>query len=104
MRRPINAHDLFAENLFPVFLACGFIGVFVVAVPIVYMLPLPASVELSLFGMLFILCHVANWPMMRLRWKLWFDGELTPYAAMCTTALLVGSFGIPFILLADLIR
>jgi hypothetical protein len=43
--------------------------------------------------------------MLRLRWQLWFPGRgrLTPYAAMCITALLVGSFGIPLILLADLL-
>jgi hypothetical protein len=42
--------------------------------------------------------------MFRVRSRLWFRGELTPYAAMVTTALLAGSFGIPFILLVDMIQ
>ena len=103
---PLSAHDLFHRNLGAVFFATGFIGVFVVSVPVVYMLQLPPSMELALFGSLFVLCHVANYPMLRLRWQLWFPGRagLTPYAAMCMTALLFGSFGIPLILLADLIH
>lgn len=104
MLRPRTAHDIFADHLLPVFYSCGFIGVFVVTVPICYMLPLSPGAELFTFGSLFVLCHLANWPMMRLRWELWFHGGLTPYAAMCITALLFGSFGIPFILLADLIH
>jgi hypothetical protein len=105
MPRPLSAHDIFAKHLLPVFFSCGFIGVFVVSVPIIYMLPLPRSVELLVFCGLFVLCHVANWPMLHLRWRLWFGGGLmTPYAAMCVTALLFGSFGIPFILLTSLLQ
>lgn len=104
MPRPLSAHDIFAKHLLPVLYSCGFIGVFVVTVPIIYMLPLPRSAELLIFCGLFVLCHLANWPMLHLRWRLWFGGALTPYAAMCMTALLFGSFGIPFILLASLMR
>jgi hypothetical protein len=42
--------------------------------------------------------------MLQLRWRLWSQGRLTPYAAMVTTALLAGTFGIPFILLVDMLQ
>mgnify|MGYP006934447639 CR=1 FL=1 len=102
---PLNANDLFYRHLRAVMYACGFIGVFVISVPVVYILRLPPSVELGFFALLFGLCHVANYPILRLRWRLWFPGRggMTPYAAMCITALLFGSFGIPLILLADLL-
>jgi hypothetical protein len=82
---------------------CLFIGFFVVSIPVVYLMGLSRTTELLFFALLFGLCHLANWPMLRLRWRLWFQGRLTPYAAMVTTALLAGSFGIPFILLVDMI-
>jgi hypothetical protein len=104
MREPLSAHELFHEHLLPVMSSCLFIGVFVVTVPVVYLLGLSPTAELLFFAGLFAVCHLANWPMLRLRWRLWFQGRLTPYAAMVTTALLVGSFGIPFILLVDMIK
>lgn len=104
MQKPLSAHEVFGDHLLPVFFSCSFIGVFVVSVPIVKMLALSEAVELLAFAGLFVICHLANWPMLQLRWRLWFRGSLTPYAAMCITALLFGSFGIPFILLADLLH
>jgi len=106
MRKPpLSAHELFHRHIGAVFFACGFIGVFVITVPLVFVFRFPPTVKLVFFAVLFVLCHVANYPMLRLRWRLWFPGRgrLTPYAAMCITALLAGSFGIPLILLADLI-
>lgn len=101
---PLSAHDVFSRHLWAVFLACGFIGVFVVSVPMVYVVNASPNAEIGIFGALFAACHIANWPMLQLRWRLWFAGGLTPYAAMCTTALLLGSFGIPYILLVDLLH
>ncbi len=104
MEPPLNAHELFQKHLLALVSACGFIGLFVVSIPIIYMLSLPPQTELLLFASLFAICHLANWPMFRLRWQLWFRGRLTSYAAVCTTALLAGSFGIPFVLLANLLQ
>ena len=104
MQTPLSAHELFQEHLLALICACGFIGIFVISVPMVYLLALPPTTELLLFTLLFALCHLANWPMLRLRWQLWFQGRLTPYAAMVTTALLAGSFGVPFILLVDMLQ
>lgn len=104
MREPLSAHELFREHLLPLISSCLFIGVFVITVPMVYLMGLSPTTELLLFTGLFAVCHVANWPMLQLRWRLWFQGRLTPYAAMVTTALLAGSFGIPFILLVDMIK
>lgn len=104
MREPLGAHELVRDHLLPLLSSCLFIGVFVIAVPVVYLMGLSPTTELLLFTGLFAACHVANWPMLWLRWRLWFQGRLTPYAAMITTALLAGSFGIPFILLVDMIK
>lgn len=104
MDSPLNAHELFQEHLPALLSACGFIGLFVVSVPVIYMFSFPPQTELLLFTSLFAVCHLANWPMFRLRWKLWFRGRLTPYAAICTTALLAGSFGIPFVLLVNMLK
>lgn len=100
----LSAGDVFARHILHVMLATGFIGVFIISVPIVKMLNVGPEGESLLFGLLFILLHLANWPLLQLRWSLWFRGLLTPYAAWCTTALLFGSFGIPFVLLADLLH
>jgi len=102
-KKPLSAHELFHEHLLAFMSCCLFIGFFVVSIPVVYLMGFPRTTELFFFTILFALCHLANWPMMRLRWQLWFEGRLTPYAAMVTTALLAGSFGIPFILLVDMI-
>ncbi len=104
MRDPLGAEEFFHEHLMAVMSSCVFMGMFVISVPIIYLLNLSAGVEMSLFNALFGICHLANWPMLQVRWQLWFRGELTPYAAMVTTALLVGSFGIPFILLIDILQ
>jgi hypothetical protein len=103
MRDPLDAQDLFHEHLIPLGTACFFIWIFVVSVPVIYFMHLSPDTELLLFTLLFAVCHLANWPMLRLRSRLWFEGRLTPAAAMVTTALLAGSFGIPFILLVDMI-
>lgn len=100
----LSASDVFTRHILHVMLATGFIGVFIISVPIVKMLNVGPEGESLLFGLLFILLHLANWPLLQLRWSLWFRGRLTPYAAWCTTALLLGSFGIPFVLLADLLH
>lgn len=99
----LSAHELFHEHLLAFMSCCLFIGFFVISTPIVYLMGLSPSTELSLFALLFGLCHLANWPMLQLRWRLWSQGRLTPNAAMITTALLAGSFGIPFILLVEMI-
>jgi hypothetical protein len=104
MREPLSAHELFQEHLLPLMSSCLFIGVFVITVPVVYILGISPTSELVLFTGLFAICHLANWPMLRLRWRLWFRGRLTPYAAVVTTALLAGSFGIPSVLLVDMIH
>ena len=104
MREPLSAHELFQEHLLPLISSCLFIGVFVITVPVVYVLGISPTSELVLFTGLFAICHLANWPMLRLRWRLWFRGRLTPYAAVVTTALLAGSFGIPSVLLVDMIH
>ncbi|PQJ34212.1 hypothetical protein BSZ35_05990 [Salinibacter sp. 10B] len=103
MRDPLSAQDLFHKHLIPLACACFFIWLFVVSVPVIYFMQLSPDTELLLFTLLFAGCHLANWPMLRLRSQLWFEGRLTPSAAMVTTALLAGSFGIPFILLVDMI-
>ena len=104
MREPLSAHELFQEHLLPLISSCLFIGVFVITVPVVYVLGISPTSELVLFTGLFAICHLANWPMLQLRWRLWFQGRLTPYAAVVTTALLAGSFGIPSVLLVDMIH
>jgi len=104
MRNPLSANEFFDEHLLALMSSCLFIGLFVVSVPMIYFMNVSANSELLLFTLLFAVCHLANWPMLRIRWRLWFRGRLTPYAAMVTTALLAGSFGIPFILLVDLIQ
>jgi len=104
MEKPLSAHELFHKHLLALMSSCLFIGLFVITVPVIYLLGLSPTTELLLFTALFAICHLANWPMLRLRWRLWFRGRLTPYAAMVTTALLAGSFGIPFILLVDMIQ
>lgn len=104
MQNPISAEEFFHKHLLAVMSSCLFIGMFVISVPVIYLMNLSPSAELSLFTVLFGLCHLANWPMLQIRWHLWFRGELTPYAAMVTTALLAGSFGIPFILLIDILQ
>ena len=104
MENPLTAHELFHEHLLALMSSCVFIGVFVISVPVVYLMGLSPNMELFLFTLLFAICHLANWPMLQLRWRLWARGRLTPYAAMITTALLAGSFGIPFILLVDMIH
>lgn len=104
MHDPLSAHELFHKHLLALICSCLFIGIFVISVPMIYLMGLSPNSELFLFALLFGICHLANWPMLRLRWRLWFRGRLTPYAAMVTTALLAGSFGIPFILLVDLIH
>jgi len=103
MEPPISAGDLFQRHIGSVMLSTGYIGVFIISVPIVKLMALSVEGESLLFGLLFLFCHVANWPMLQLRWTLWSRGRLTPYAAWCMTALLLGSFGIPLILLADLL-
>lgn len=100
----MSAHEFFHEHLLALMSSCLFIGVFVISVPLIYLANFPPSSELLLFALLFGVCHLANWPMLRIRWRLWFAGRLTPYTAMVTTALLAGSFGIPFILLVDMIN
>lgn len=104
MSNPLSAHELFNKHLLALMSSCLFIGVFVIGTPLIYLMGLNPDTELLFFTLLFAICHVANWPMLWLRWKLWFTGRLTPYAAMVTTALLAGSFGIPFILLANMIQ
>lgn len=104
MKDPLSAHELFEKHLLRLISSVLFISLFVVSVPVVYFMGLSPSTELVLFTLLFGICHLANWPMLQLRWRLWFQGGLTPYAAMVTTALLAGSFGIPFVLLIDLIH
>lgn len=104
MREPISAEEFFHEHLMAIMSSCLFIGVFVISVPIIYFMNLTPDGELFFFGLLFGVCHLANWPMFRIRSHLWFRGRLTPYAAMITTALLAGSFGIPFILLVDMLQ
>lgn len=104
MSKPLSANELFHKHLLAFMSSCLFIGLFVIAVPVVYLMELSPSAELFFFALLFAACHLANWPMLQLRWRLWFQGRLTPYAAMVTTALLAGSFGIPFILLVDMIQ
>lgn len=104
MHDPIGAEEFFHEHLLAVMSSCVFMGMFVISVPIIYLMNLPTGAELALFNILFGICHLANWPMLRIRSRLWFRGRLTPYAAMVTTALLVGSFGIPFILLIDILQ
>ena len=104
MHNPLSANEFFDEHLSALISSVLFIGVFVVSVPMIYFMNLSPTSELLLFTLLFAVCHLANWPMLRIRWRLWFRGRLTPYAAMVTTALLAGSFGIPFILLVDLIQ
>lgn len=100
----IDANEFFHKHLLAVMCSCLFIGVFIISVPVIYLLNLSSNVELALFAILFGICHLANWPMFRVRSQLWFRGEFTPYAAMVTTALLVGSFGIPSILLIDILQ
>jgi hypothetical protein len=102
-KNPLTASELFHEHLLAFVSCCLYIGFFVISIPVVYLMDLARTTELFLFAILFALCHLANWPMFRIRWRLWFQGRLTPYAAMTTTALLAGSFGIPFILLVDMI-
>lgn len=104
MENPVNANDFFHEHLLAVMSSCVFMGMFVISVPVIYLMNLSAGAELALFTVLFGICHLANWPMLQIRWRLWFRGRLTPYAAMVTTALLAGSFGIPFILLIDILQ
>lgn len=104
MHNPLSANEFFHEHLLALMSSCLFIGIFVISVPIIYFMNLSPSSELVLFTVLFAVCHLANWPMLKIRWRLWFTGRLTPYAAMVTTALLAGSFGIPFILLVDIIK
>lgn len=104
MSNPLGAHELFNKHLLPLMSSCLFIGVFVIGTPLIYLIGFSPETELLFFTLLFAICHVANWPMLWLRWRLWFQGRLTPYAAMVTTALLAGSFGIPFILLANMIQ
>lgn len=104
MRNPLSANEFFHEHLLALMSSCLFIGIFVISVPVIYFMNLSPSAELVLFTILFAVCHLANWPMLQIRWRLWFKGRLTPYAAMVTTALLAGSFGIPFILLVDIIK
>ncbi len=104
MHNPLSANEFFHEHLLALMSSCLFIGIFVISVPIIYFMNLSPSSELVLFTVLFAVCHLANWPMLQIRWRLWFTGRLTPYAAMVTTALLAGSFGIPFILLVDIIK
>lgn len=103
MKHRLSAHEVLENHLFPLVSACLFIGIFVITVPMVYVMELPVQTERLLFTTLFAVCHVANWPMLQLRWRLWFKGRLTPYAAIMTTALLTGSFGIPFVLLVQMI-
>lgn len=102
-KNALSAEELFHKHLLAFMSCCLFIGFFVVSIPVVYLLSLSPATELFFFALLFGLCHLANWPMLQLRWRLWFQGRLTPYAAMATTALLAGSFGIPFVLLVDMI-
>lgn len=104
MRNPLSASELLHKHLLAFMSSCLFIGLFVVTVPVVYLMEMSASAELGAFAFLFAACHLANWPMLQLRWRLWSQGRLTPYAAMATTALLAGTFGIPFILLVDMIQ
>lgn len=104
MRDQLSANELFHKHLLAFMSSCLFIGLFVITVPVVYLMELSASTELLLFALLFAVCHLANWPMLQLRWRLWSQGRLTPYAAMVTTALLAGTFGIPFILLVDMLK
>ena len=104
MPSPISAGDLFQDHIGPLMLSAGFIGLFIISVPIIKIFAVSAESEAILFALLFLFCHVANWPMLQLRWTLWWRGRLTPYAVWCLTALLLGSFGIPLILLADLLH
>lgn len=104
MTKPLSADDLFQRHIGPLMLSTGFIGVFIIGVPIIKIFAGSPEAESILFALLFLFCHVANWPMLQLRWTLWAKGHLTPYATWCLTALLFGSFGIPLVLLADLLR
>lgn len=104
MQDRLSAQEVFFRHPWPLASACGFIGVFVICVPAIYTLSLSTSLELTFFALLLAGCHLANWPMLQLRWRLWFRGRLTPYAAACTTALLTGSFGIPAFLLLRILQ
>lgn len=103
MTQPLSAGDLFQRHIGPLMLSTGFIGLFIIGVPIIKIFAGSPEAESILFALLFLFCHVANWPMLQLRWTLWAKGHLTPYATWCLTALLFGSFGIPLVLLADLL-
>lgn len=100
-KRPalIRASDIY-EYHFGALLACLiFLTAFIFIVPVAYILPIPHATEQMILCGLFAACHVMNWPMLSLRWDLWFKGRLSPGAAMLTTSLLMGTFGVPFYIL-----
>ncbi|WP_022835657.1 hypothetical protein [Salisaeta longa] len=101
---PLRPEEFFEEYLLQILASCSYIAVFIVSMPAFYSAtPSPLLRELWLMCLL-ILCHVANWPLLQLRWYLWFRGGLTPYAGFMVTMLLFGSFGLPFMLLIDMLH
>lgn len=76
-----------------------FLIVFIFTIPIVHILPLPPSTEMMVLCALLAACHIMNWPMLSLRWRLWFRGRLSVRAALLITVMLMGTFGFPFYIL-----
>ena len=52
MENPLTAHELFHQHLLPLMSSCLFIGVFVITVPVVYLMGLSPDTELVLFTLL----------------------------------------------------
>lgn len=95
----LQTSDIMDRHIGSVLAAFVFLGLFIFTVPVAHILPLQPTTELTVICLLFAACHLMNWPMLTLRWRLWFRGELSNRAALLTSFLLMGTFGIPFYIL-----
>ena len=102
-QRLLQTSDLMDRYTGTILTSLFFLGLFIFAVPVAHILPLDPTTETLVICALFAACHLMNWPMLTLRWRLWFRGELSGRAALLTSFLLMGTFGIPFYILFNIL-
>jgi predicted ABC-type exoprotein transport system permease subunit len=103
-KKPIRSNELLYEHSGAIFQSCVFIAIFVIAMPLTYVIDPPDAGKQTVFALLLLGCHVANWKTLQLRWRLWFSGGMTVSAAWLINMLLLASFVIPLILLEPFLQ
>lgn len=95
----LQASDIVNKHPWTLMASFAFLTLFIMAIPIAHILPLHPTTEMMVLCGLLAACHIMNWPMLSLRWRLWFRGRLSVQAALLLTFTLMGTFGFPFYIL-----